>query len=119
MERDDDFVRRREHLARLDEEQLEQRFWRLAEQIVEPLLELARTHTTPSIERSVLLRMGFSSMEANAIVAKVLDHDLIGKGAGHVVYVVASRTGLPVRDAGLKLSADELWDVALEAFRGA
>lgn len=117
MERDDDFTGRRKHLTRLSEEELEQRFWQLAEQIVDPLIELARTHTTPSIERSVLLRMGFSSLESKAIVAKTLDHELIGKGAGHVVYTVASIRGLSIREAGLKLADDELWDVAVAAFK--
>jgi len=41
--------------------------------VVDPLLEYGRTHTTPSIERSVLLRMGFSSLEAKPLV---LDQDV-------------------------------------------
>ncbi len=116
MERKDDFARRRGHLADLSEADLEQRFWSLTGELVDPLLELARTHTTPSIERSVLLRMGFSSLEAGAIVAATLDHDLISKGAGHVVYKVARRTGLSVREAGLELAENRLWDEATAAF---
>lgn len=116
MERNDDFAHRRRHLADLTEDNLEQRFWLLAEKLVDPLLELARAHTTPSIERSVLLRMGFSSLEAAAIVAGTLDHDLICKGAGHVVYKVASTTGLSIRDAGRALAENRLWDEAKAAF---
>ena len=36
----------------------------LTGQLVDPLLELAKENTSPAIERSVLLRMGFSSLEA-------------------------------------------------------
>ncbi len=117
MERADDFTERRTHLAELSEKELEERFWSLTEQLVDPLLGLARSHTSPSIERSVLLRMGFSSLEAKAIVEKTIDRELIGKGAGHVVYRVAKKRGLEIRDAGLKLAEGELWDVAEEIFK--
>ena len=62
MERKDDFQARRQHLADLSDQELHQRFWDLLDQVVEPLAQLARTHTSPAIERSVLLRMGFSSI---------------------------------------------------------
>ena len=67
MKREDDFEKRREHLKNLTDEQLYERFWSLTEQIVKPMVDLAYKHTSPSIERSVLLRMGFSSLEAEAI----------------------------------------------------
>ncbi|MFW5712574.1 MAG: ornithine aminomutase subunit alpha [Spirochaetota bacterium] len=118
MERKDDFQERRAHLAGLSEEQLEQRFWELTEKLMDPMVELARTHTTPSIERSVLLRMGFSSLEAKSIVEKTVDRGLIGKGAGHVVYKVAEAEQLDIREAGLKLAAGELWEVAEQSFNG-
>jgi D-ornithine 4,5-aminomutase subunit alpha len=116
MERADDFEARREHLSTLSERELEERFWKLTEQLVDPMLELARSHTSPSIERSVLLRMGFSSAEAKSIVEKTIDHELIGKGAGHVVYAVAARTKMDIRSAGLKLAEGELWEEALASF---
>ena len=116
MERADDFAERRKHLAELSEEELEQRFWKLTEQLVDPMLDLARTHTSPSIERSVLLRMGFSSGEAKAIVEQAIDRELIGKGAGHVVYAVANEEKLSIRDAGLKLMHGELWETAERYF---
>ena len=53
MSREDDFQERRKHLANLTEEELEQRFWELAGKIVDPIVELARNNTSPSIERSV------------------------------------------------------------------
>lgn len=69
-ERKDDFQKRREHLADLSDQELKERFWDLADQIVDPLADLAKTHTSPSIERSVLIRMGFNSLDAKAIVKK-------------------------------------------------
>ena len=81
MKRADDFQQRRAHLANLSDEELQARFWEMAEKIVDPLLDLGKKNTTPSIERSVLLRMGFSSLEAKAIVDKTMDRGLMGKGA--------------------------------------
>ena len=71
LERADDFDTRRAHLRDLSDEDLHAYFWALVEKIVDPLIEEARTHTTPSIERSVLLRMGFSSIEAKALVRSI------------------------------------------------
>jgi len=116
MEREDDFTVRRKHLADLSEAQLEDRFWQLAGELVDPLIQLAQTHTSPSIERSVLLRMGFSSLEAKAVVLQVLDHGLLAKGAGHIVYKVSVETGLSIREAGLKLAEGALWDTAESCF---
>jgi D-ornithine 4,5-aminomutase subunit alpha len=110
MERVDDYLERREHLKDLSEEQLEARFWELTEKLMDPVINLAETHTSPSIERSVLLRMGFSSLESTSIVQQVLDHGLIGKGAGHIVYKAAKINGLDIRDAGLQLAEGQLWD---------
>ena len=109
-ERTDDYLKRREHLKDLSEEQLEARFWELTEKLMNPVIKLAETHTSPSIERSVLLRMGFSSLESTAIVKQVLDHGLIGKGAGHIVYKVAKAKGIEIREAGLQLAEGQLWD---------
>ncbi len=118
MKREDNFQERREHLKNLSEEELKEKFWELAEQIVDPMIDLAKKNTTPSIERSVLLRMGFSSIEAKAIVEGVMDRGLMGKGAGHVVYKLAKDKNLSIRDAGMKLMDNELWDDAVKMFRG-
>jgi len=65
--RPDDFVERSKHLQKMTDEELNAYFWQLVEKVVAPLVELARTHTSPSIERSVLLRMGFNSFEAKSL----------------------------------------------------
>lgn len=118
MKRADDFKERRKHLADLSEAQLEERFWQLAEQMVEPLVELAEKNTSPSIERSVLLRMGFSSLEAQAIVNGAIERGLLGKGAGHLVYRLARDRDMEIRDAGLKLVEGEMWEDVIEIFQG-
>jgi len=116
MERTDDFNLRRAHLQNLTETELEERFWQLTEKIIAPLIKLAERHTTPSIERSVLLRMGFSSLEAKAIVKRTLDAGLLGKGAGHVVYRLSRRQGLSIRETGERLAAGDLWTEAAAIF---
>ena len=112
------FEERRKHLAGLTDDELKARFWELGEQIVEPLLELGKVNSSPSIERSVLLRMGFSSIEANRIVDGVLARNLLSKGAGHVVYRLSREKGISVRAAGLALCGDEYWDDVIGYFVG-
>ena len=112
----DDFSERRAHLANLSDEELKQRFWDLASQIVDPMLELGRKNTSPSIERSVLLRMGFSSIEAKEIVDKVIDRGLMGKGAGHVVYKLAKEKDMSIRDAGVALANGQYVDEVVSLF---
>ena len=114
--RQDDFQARRKHLQDLSDEQLKERFWSLASQIVEPMIELGRKNTSPSIERSVLLRMGFSSLEVKPILDGVMERGLIGKGAGHVVYKLAINKGITVREAGLMLMNGEGWDEVVDLF---
>jgi D-ornithine 4,5-aminomutase subunit alpha len=97
--RDDDFAARRARLAALSDEALRARFWQLAERLVAPLVEEARTHTTPAVERSVLLRMGLSSAEAKALVERLRRRGLLGHGAGRLLLELARRRGLPVREA--------------------
>jgi D-ornithine 4,5-aminomutase subunit alpha len=118
LKREDDFQERRKHLANLTEEELEQRFWELAEQIVNPLVDLAYKNTSPSIERSVLLRMGFSSLEANSIVNGAVERGLLGKGAGNLVYRLAKEKDMSIRDAGLALSEDTMWEDVIDIFKG-
>jgi D-ornithine 4,5-aminomutase subunit alpha len=109
-ERPDDFETRRKHLQALSDEELHARFWNLANQIVEPLIEEARTHTTPAIERSVLLRMGFSSIEAKVLVDLMHERNLLGHGAGRLVLELAKAKGLSVREVGKALLAGEHWE---------
>jgi D-ornithine 4,5-aminomutase subunit alpha len=110
MKRKDDYQQRRAHLANLSDEQLYERFWGLAEKIVDPMLELGRKNTTPAIERSVLLRMGFSSLEVKPIVEGVMKKGLMGKGCGNVVWRLSQKKGISVREAGLLLADGKEWD---------
>ena len=110
MKRQDDFQTRREHLKNLTDEQLFERFWELAEKIVQPMLDLGYKNTTPSVERSVLLRMGFSSIEVKPIVEGVMKKGLMGKGCGNVVWRLSEKLGVSVREAGLLLADGKEWD---------
>ncbi|MDY0234573.1 MAG: ornithine aminomutase subunit alpha [Gudongella sp.] len=118
MKRADDFNERRAHLANLSETELEERFWALSEKLVEPIIDLGYKNTSPSIERSVLLRMGFSSVEAKSIVDNSIDRGLIGKGAGHIVYKLANKKGISIREAGLMLVEGKAWDEVKPMFVG-
>ena len=86
MKRADDYQERRAHLANLSDAELEQRFWALAEQITEPLVD-------GCMERS-----------------------LIAHGAGNVVFRLAKAENMDVRAAGLALCEDRLWDEAAAQF---
>ena len=118
IKREDDFQTRREHLKNLNDDELKARFWALTGQLVDPLLELAHENTSPAIERSVLLRMGFSSLEAKAIVDACMERSLTGHGAGNVVYRYAKHANLPVREAGLALMTPAKMDEAARLFGG-
>jgi len=109
-ERADDFALRRTRLGQLSDEQLRARFWTLVDDIVAPLIEEARLHTTPSIERSILLRMGFSSIEAKGLVARMHERGLLGYGAGRLVLNLAKSKGISVRAAGAALLAGRYWE---------
>ena len=119
MKREDDYSKRREHLAALSDEELKARFWSLTEGLVDPLLQLGKENTSPAIERSVLLRMGFSSLEAKAIADWCQDRGLMPHGCGHVVYKLSQAQGLPLREAGLALAEGRLRDEAESLFREA
>ncbi|MHB8757512.1 MAG: ornithine aminomutase subunit alpha [Bacillota bacterium] len=119
MQRDDDFAVRRRKIAGLTDEQLERRFWQLTERVVDPLVDLARGYTSPSIERSVLMRMGFSGPQAKAIVDKCVERRLLGKGAGHVVYRLAKHRGMDVAEAGRAMAEGGHWDEVALLFRKA
>lgn len=118
LKRPDDFRDRRKHLANLSDEELKARFWELTEKVVDPLLDLAKTHTSPSVERAVLLRMGFSSLEAKPLVNQAMDHGLMSKGVGHVIYRIAKEKNLALRDAGLEMMDGKHWDDAVKIFKG-
>src|SRR5512140_3005065 len=110
MPREDTYREWRGHLAGLSDEQLEARFWELAREIVDPLVELARTHTSPSIERSVLMRMGIDSQRCMAVVTGIENRGLLGHGAGHVVLHCATEWQTDVRSAAARLAAGDGWE---------
>jgi D-ornithine 4,5-aminomutase subunit alpha len=110
MKRADDYEVRRQHIKDLTDDQLKEKFWQLAEKIVEPMLELGYKNTTPAIERSILLRMGFSSLEVKPIVDGVIKKGLMKKGAGNVVWRLSKKLGVSVREAGVGLSQGKYWD---------
>ncbi|MDR1781556.1 MAG: ornithine aminomutase [Bacilli bacterium] len=114
----DTFEQDRQHLINLSDQEIHDKFWALTEEIVAPLLALAQKNTTPSVERSVLIRLGFSSIEAKAIVEKVMDHNLMSKGAGHVVYVASKENNISIKEAGLGLIEDKYWDSVIKYFKG-
>ena len=103
MKRTDDFQERRAHLANLTDD---------------PLLKMGYEYTSPAVERSVLLRMGFSSIEAKAIVDGCIEHNLIAHGAGNVIYRLAKAQNSEIRPAGLALADGKLWDEAEKLFDG-
>lgn len=115
--RNDDFNERRKHLSNLSDEKLKKYFEKLTDQMIDPLLDLAYTHTTPAIERSVLMRMGFSSLEAKALTEKMMDYHLLEHGSGHVVLRYAKLNNTSIREAGMKLlDHDEMAKIA-EVFK--
>ena len=93
------FEKRQTELKQISDAELKERFWSLCDQLVEPIVELSKTHTSPSIERSVLLRMGIDSISAHGVVDRIYEAGLLGKGAGHVVLKLSQKTGMNVREA--------------------
>ncbi len=118
MVRPDDFEERSAHLKNLTDGELDKKFWELVEKVVDPLVDLASTHTTPSIERSVLLRMGFESITAKNLVDKIFEQGLLGKGAGNIVYRFAKANGMDYISAGDMLVKEDHWDEVRSLFGG-
>ncbi|HEX9260504.1 MAG TPA: D-ornithine 4,5-aminomutase subunit OraS [Acidimicrobiales bacterium] len=106
----DDFEQRRTHLRGMTDDELHEYFWELAGRLVAPLVEEARSHTTPSIERSVLLRMGLSSLEAKDLVERFAERRVLGHGAGALLLGLALAHGVSPREAALGLLEGRWWD---------
>lgn len=119
MAREDTFAEARRHLHDLTDAELETRFWGLAQRCVDPMVELARTHTSPSIERSVLMRMGIDSISCKAIVAECEARGLLGHGAGHVLLLVMGAWDTDAPIAAARLVAGEGWELAEAKWGGA
>ena len=119
MAREDTFAVDCAHLADLSDAELEARFWRLSREVVDPLVELGRTHTSPSIERSVLMRMGLDSPTCAAVVSECERRGLLGHGAGHVVWHCSTTWGVPVSEASRRLAAGDGWETVVAKWGGA
>lgn len=121
MVREDTFEHAHQYLSGLTDEELKMRFWHLTQEIVDPLVDLARTHTSPSIERSVLMRMGIDSPTCVAVVGECEKRGLLGHGAGHVVLVVMQALDLDAPAAASRLAQGdaEAWDVVDAKWGGA
>lgn len=117
-ERPDDFIERSEKLQHMTDEELDKYFWELAGKVVDPLVALAQTHTSPSIERSVLLRMGFNSLQAKALVERITQERLLSKGAGNVVYQLANLKNIDILQAGEELIKGNYWEEVENLFKG-
>jgi len=121
MVREDTFDHAHQYLMGLTDEELHMRFWHLTQEIVDPLVDLARTHTSPSIERSVLMRMGIDTPHCVAVVSEVEKRGLLGHGAGHVVLVVMQALELDPPAAARRLADldEEAWRVVDEKWGAA
>ncbi|MEG2353956.1 MAG: ornithine aminomutase subunit alpha [Clostridium sp.] len=119
MKREDDFTNRREHIKNLSDEEIYEMFWKLTEEIVTPLVDLAYENTSASIERSVLLRMGFSSIEAGKITKEGEAWNLLGKGLGNVVLTYSEMKSMDYLEAGRELAIGIGWPEISEKFKGA
>jgi D-ornithine 4,5-aminomutase subunit alpha len=115
-ERVDDYKKRRQHLAHMSDQELKSYFLKLSDQLVDPLLDMAYKNTSKSIERSVLLRMGFSSIDAKAIVEVLSEYNLLKKGAGHCVYVIHKEQGKSIEEAGLSILNESQMSFLMEYF---
>lgn len=101
------FEKRQAELNRMSDAELKDRFWKLCEEVVKPVADLARTHTSPSIERSVLLRMGIDSVSTHAVVSRIMDAGLLGKGAGNVVLKLSQKKNMDIRQAAQAIIDDK------------
>lgn len=101
------YENRLSELHKLSDEELKNRFWKLCNKIVEPMVEYGQKYTSPSIERSVLLRMGIDSLTTQAVVKKINEAGLLGKGAGHVVLKLSQRRKISINDAAKVIVEDE------------
>ncbi|MDO5734047.1 MAG: ornithine aminomutase subunit alpha [Eubacteriales bacterium] len=116
MPRPDDFEKRRAHLRELSDEEIYERFWQLANQLVDPLLEAGKIYTTPAIERSILLRMGFSSVDAKPLVDQMIERELLNHGAGHLIWRLGQHWDIDYLEAGQRLLKGEGWTELAEIF---
>lgn len=116
-ERKDDYLLRKKHLENMTDAELKRYFYELADKIVDPLLKLSYENTTKSIERSVLLRMGFSSIQAKEIVDKLHEHNLLSKGSGHCIFKLSKHFKISLQEAGNRVFTSDGIDFLKEVFK--
>lgn len=97
------FEKRRAELAQLNDQQLKTLFWELCDKIVEPMLEYGKNYTSPSIERSVLHRMGLNTAVSKELVSKITEAGLLGKGAGNILLKYSQKHSLSLPEAAAAL----------------
>ncbi|MBF0546149.1 MAG: ornithine aminomutase subunit alpha [Candidatus Riflebacteria bacterium] len=107
IDRMESYRQKRDQLSKMTDDELKDRFWNLANKLVEPMVQLAKENTSPSIERSVLLRMGLDSITSKAVVEKVIEAGLLGKGAGNVLLRVSQKMKTDIPGAAKALIADK------------
>jgi len=115
--REDDFNIRSKPLKEMSDAELKEYFYKLTKIVLNPIYNQTQNYTSKSIERSVLLRMGFSSLEAQKIVDVLNEHDLLPHGAGHCVFHVASINGIDIKDAGTLVIEGKYIDDIKEALK--
>ena len=91
----------------MSDDELKARFWELCNQVVDPIVDLANTHTSPSIERSVLLRMGIDSISSHGVVDSFCRPVCWAKAPGHVVLKLSQKTGTDVPGAAAAILANK------------
>ena len=102
----------------MTDQELYDHFWAVTSQVIDPLIDLGKKNTTPSIERAVLMRMGISSQKTQPIVEGCMDKGLMGKGAGHCVYKLSKARNIGLREAGDLLAEGKGWDEVAALFKG-
>jgi D-ornithine 4,5-aminomutase subunit alpha len=108
---------RRKRINKLNDEELYNYFWELTDKIIDPIIKLSETSTSPSIERSVILRMGFSSIVATQIVDHALKKNLLGKGVGKLILKYSEIRQVDYLSAGLELSKGEGWKQLIDVYK--
>jgi len=112
------FLLEKAKLEKLSDEQLNELFWEKAAQVVDPLISLAQENTSPSIERSILLRMGFNSLEAKTIVEGIFERDLLGKGAGNILLTMSKQAKKDYLSYGREMVEGKHWDELEKSYKG-
>lgn len=118
MKRTDDFQERRVHLANLTDDQLEARFWELANKLVDPFLKWVTSTPHPPLNVPFCCAWGFLPSKQKPLLTAAIEHNLIAHGAGNVIYRLAKAQNSEIRPAGLALADGKLWDEAEKLFDG-